>query len=151
MQRNNRTRVYLDTLKCLGLTNLIQETTHIKQQNLGFSMLDHFFKTDPGLYNTNGTIITNASDHFMIFTTRKKLKEEHGTDKVKGRAYSKINKDNLISDLNNNDWDRVFSCEDSETVWGEFKHAFLKILHHAPLKVFGMRDDKTTVDLHGIS
>ena len=41
-QRNIRTRNYLENLKRLGLSNIIRDTTHIKQLNPGFSLIDHF-------------------------------------------------------------------------------------------------------------
>ena len=88
MQNNAKTRTYLDAIKRLGLSNIIQETTHIKQQNLGFSILDHYITSDPQLYLTRGVMITNASDHFIIYATRKKSHEDHPTEKIKGRAYT---------------------------------------------------------------
>ena len=36
---------YRDFLKRIGLTNVIHEVTHIKQHELGFSLIDHYLTT----------------------------------------------------------------------------------------------------------
>ena len=94
--------MYLEALKRLGLSNMINETIHIKQMNLGFSLIDHYIATDPDLYAITGTIVTNASNHFYILATRKKHKQSHEKNKFIGRAYSKVNQDNFVSDVVNN-------------------------------------------------
>ena len=142
-QRNNRVKVYTDGMKQLGLTNIINDTTHIKQMNLGFSLIDHYLMTDVGLHGIAGVIITNASDHFCIYATRKKFTEKHDRSKFKGRAYSKVNRDNFVADIESNDRTEVTNNNDSELAWLNFKEGFLKILFkHAPLKTFTTRDDR---------
>ena len=134
---------YKDAIKRLGLTNLILETTHIKQLNYGFSTLDHYLTTDPKLHDTTGVLMTNVSDHFCIFGTRKKHKEEHEKSPHKWRAYSKVNRDKFILDIENQDWSTVTNTYDSELAWLKFKEIFLNILHkHAPMKTFTTRDDR---------
>ena len=63
--RDNKVKQYSDFLRRIGLKNMIQQVTHIKQQELGYSLIDHYLTTDDNLYNTTGTLPTNASDHFL--------------------------------------------------------------------------------------
>ncbi len=67
LKNDNRTKVYKDFIKRLGLTNLINDVTHIKQLELGFSLIDHFLTTNTEVYCTAGTLPTNASDHFFVY------------------------------------------------------------------------------------
>ena len=89
-QSNIKVKQYKDHLKRLGITNTITQVTHIKQKDLGFSLLDHHLTTDPNLYQQTGVIPTNASDHFFVFSVRKKPKSHHPKSKHTGRAYSKL-------------------------------------------------------------
>ena len=59
-------------MKRLGLTNVITQVTHIKQQEFGFSLIDHYSTTDEDLYGYSGLLAINASDHFFIYAARKK-------------------------------------------------------------------------------
>ena len=117
MTRNAKSRPYLETLKRLGLNNLIKKNIHIKQLNLGFSLLDHFITSNVDLYSTTGMIITNASDHFYIYTTRKKHKEEHPKSKFQGRAYSNVDKDKFNQDIVGHNLESVYNANSSNEAW----------------------------------
>ena len=141
--KNNKVRQYNDHLKRLGLYNTIHQVTHIKQQGMGFSQLDHHLTTDPQLYQLTGVIPTNASDHFFIYTVRKKPKAEHEKSRCVGRAYSKLKPEKFVQEINDHDWTEVLNCRDSDMAWTKFQNDFLNILHnHAPLKTFSDREDR---------
>ena len=141
--RNNRSKTYSDGIKRLGLTNTIKEITHIKNLDYGFSLLDHYLTTDVNLHGTTGVLVTNVSDHFCIFATRKKPKPGHETSDFRGRAYSKLDRDKFIEDMIDTDWTVVTDLNDSEQAWLKFKEMSLTILHkHAPMKTFKTRDDR---------
>ena len=65
--RDTKVKAYNDFLKRIGLKNMINAVTHIKQQELGFSLLDHYLTTDEDLYNVTGSIPTCASDHYFVY------------------------------------------------------------------------------------
>ena len=58
LKKDTKSKMYLTYLKRLGLTNVINQVTHIKNVGLGFSLIDHFLTTDEHLYNTTGAIPT---------------------------------------------------------------------------------------------
>ena len=74
---------------------MINETTHIKEQNP---------TSEPDLYATSGTIMTNASEYFYTFSMKEKHNVIHDKSEFKERAYSKITNDNFISNIENHDW-----------------------------------------------
>ncbi len=74
LKNDVESKQYKDFLKRVGLTNMINVVTHIKQLELGFSLIDHFLTTDEYLYGLTGALPTNASDHFFVFAVRKKTK-----------------------------------------------------------------------------
>ena len=142
-QSNIKTKQYKDHLRRLGLINTITQVTHIKQLDLGFSLLDHHLTTDPYLYQHTGAIATNASDHFFVFTVRKKPKAKHQKSKHTGRAYSKLKPEKFKGEILSHDWNEVMRSDDSNRAWSLFKQAFLQILHdNAPIKTFNDRDDR---------
>ena len=135
--KDNKAKQYIDHLKRLGLYNTIHQVTHIKQQGMGFSQIDHHLTTDPQLYRMTGVIPTNASDHFFIYTVRKKPKAEHEKTKCVGRAYSKLKPDKFVQEISDHDWTAVLNSQNNDIAWITFQHDFLGILHNnAPLKTF---------------
>ena len=128
-QSNPKINTYKRWLRRIGLDSTINEATHIKNLDLGFSAIDHFISTDPHLYNTTGSIPTNASDHFFIFAVRKKLKIKHPKHKFVGRAYSRLDPEKFKTDMENHDWNQVLTTNNSDIAWNLFKSDFLGILH----------------------
>ena len=126
----------------LYLTNVITEVTHIKQQELGFSLIDHYLTTDDDLYGYSGALPTNASDHFFVYAARKKPKVKHPKSKFKGRAYSRLDENEFKQEISNENWEGVLIQPDSDAAWELFRTIFITILHkHAPLKTFNTRRD----------
>ena len=81
LKNDNRTRQYKTFIKRLGFTNVINQVTHIKNQDLGLSLLDHYLTTGPNLYQNTGVIPTNASDHFSFSPSGKSQKLNTGKTK----------------------------------------------------------------------
>ena len=77
MKKHAKSKMYLTFLKRVGLTNVINQVTHIKNVGLGFSPIYHFLTTDEHLYNNTGALPTTASDHYFVYTTRKKPRIKH--------------------------------------------------------------------------
>ncbi len=139
--RNPDNKRYNDFLKRFGLSNMIKGVTHIKNGGLGFSAIDHVLTTNPHIFQTCGTIPSNASDHFPIYGVRKKPYANHPKVPIKSRAYSKINNNNFINDIESQDWSSVL-VENPDTAWSNFKEIFLNTLHkHAPEKTYQSRRD----------
>ncbi len=143
LKKDQKLKQYQDFMKRIGLTNVINEVTHIKQQELGFSLIDHYLTTDSKLYRLSGALPTNASDHVFVYTARKKPKVKHPKSKFKGRAYSRLNENEFKREISEINWFEIIDQTDSNTAWEQFRNKFTKILHkHAPLKTFRTRRDR---------
>ena len=134
---------YIEIIKRLGLTNIINEVTNIEQLELGFSLIDHYLTTNTEVYSNSDTLPTNASDHFYVYANRKKPKTKHPKSKVRGRAYSRLDETKFKEDIANNNWTNIMESHDCDGVWELFCTQFLEILHrHSPTKVFNTRRDR---------
>ena len=107
-------------MKRIGLTNVIN-VTHIKQQELAFSLMDHYLTTNEELYATAGALPTNASDHFFVYTSRKKPKTKHHKSKFKGRAYSRLDEDKFREDIARINWQEIIDDQDCNLAWEQFQ------------------------------
>ena len=86
--------------------------------------------------------MTNARDHYFIFSVTKKIITEHPKLKFQGRAYSRLNKEDFVTDIVNTNWDHILTCQDSDDAWQTFKTEILKVLHkNASIKTFTNRGD----------
>ena len=127
----------------MGLNQTIQDITHISDSTNSMGILDHFVTSDCELYAKTGVIIHGATDHFIIYGTRKKDKVDHPKDMYTGRAYGKLDKNKFKYDIIQHNWDHIYNNNDPEIAWELFKRDFIKILDkHAPHKFFNTRADK---------
>ena len=142
-KRDANIKRYRDCLKRMGLKQLITDATHAPDTNFTLGLLDHFVTSDHELYGKTGVIAHGASDHFLIFNTRKKEKVKHEKDEYTGRAYSKMDTPKFIHEVVSMDWTEVYTTNDSELAWGLFKVKFIELLDkHAPYKTFMSRMDR---------
>ena len=76
-KRDVNVKCYRDSLKRMGFSQTITDMTHISDSHNSLGILDHFVTSDLELYQSTGVIIHGATDHFVIYATRKKHKEDH--------------------------------------------------------------------------
>ena len=142
-KRDINVRRYNDCLKRMGFKQTITNITHISDNGNSKGVLDHFVTSEPDLYAHTGVIVHGATDHFIIFGTRKKAKIDHPKDDYRGRAYGKMDKDKFKYDIITHNGDNVYNSNDPEIAWGIFKKDFVSILDkHAPYKSFYSRRDR---------
>ena len=108
----------------MGFTQTIKDITHISGSTNSVGILDHFITSEPVLYQQTGVVIHGATDHFVVFGTRKKHKEDHPKDQYYGRAYSKPNKEQFKYDVATHSWDEVYKSQNPEIAWNIFKTDF---------------------------
>ena len=139
-RRDAKVKSYLDSIRCMGLTQIIREPTHENTRGDATAILDHFITSEPTLYEQSGVIIVSATAHMPIFASRKKFKEEHPKEKTYSRAYSRLKPDDFCADVDTTDWAFVFEEPDPDKAWSLFKDRFITILDkHAPYKLFNTR------------
>ena len=56
----------------MGLNQTISDFTHVSDATMNLSLIDHFVTSDIDLYRKTGTIAHGATDHYIIYATRKK-------------------------------------------------------------------------------
>ena len=115
----------------------------MRKQQFKLSKLDHFTTTDKELYACSRVITCGATDHYIIFGTRKKPTTEQDKDKYYGRAYGKLDRQKFKYDVLTHDWDAIYTTPNPNEAWNLFKSDFLEILDkHAPYKYFNSRKDR---------
>ena len=142
-RRDPKVRQYLDCIRRMGLTQLINTPTHENQHGAFSAILDHYVTSDGGLYEQRGVLSVSATDHLPIFASRKKFKDAHDIEKTYGRAYSRLKPDVFQTEVASHDWSNVLLEMDPDNAWNIFKVKFIRILDkHAPYKYFNTRTDK---------
>ena len=104
--RATNTKNYLNTCKRLGLTQLVQDFTRVTMMSK--SAIDHIWVSNEELYPRAGVINPGASDHSMVFTSRKrdKLSKEH--EYIECRSYRDFSPMCFQRDVNSIQWDDLF-------------------------------------------
>ncbi len=142
-KRELKSRKYQECLKRMGLTQLITDITHVSDSSLMVSTIDHFITSDRELYNKVGTIVHGATDHMLVFATRKKEYVKHDNERYHGRAYGKMDIPKFIYDVISTSWDNVYTLTDPDRACNTFKVKFIsKLDTHAPYKFFNSRKDR---------
>ena len=142
-RRDARVKQYLDSIRRMGLSQIINNPTYEHHNGQFSAILDHFVTSDVALYQQHGVLNVSATDHLPIFASRKKEKEEHDKDKFYGRAYSRLIPEKFAEDVLTKNWDDVLNAQDPDIAWDLFKTRFVSILNkHAPYKYFFSRKDK---------
>ena len=74
MKRNSNTKKYEDCLHTLQLQQIIQHPTRLTDRTS--TLIDHISVNRTEMYYTSGTLELGISDHSLIYTARKKYKED---------------------------------------------------------------------------
>ena len=124
-----------------GLKQLI--TTHTRLTNRGGSCID-WILTDCPYVSHSGTLDDLVSDHFTIFSIRKKAREII-TKKWKSiRIYKNFDKVAFTALLCNNDWNLYYTVDDVDILWQTIYSRIIEILAvMCPYKNVCLRDPKT--------
>ncbi len=142
-KRDLNVRKYKESLRRMGLNQTICDFTHVSDTTMNLSLIDHFVTSDIELYSNSGTIPHGATDHYLVYATRKKAHVKHETDVYKGRAYGKMDKVKFCYDIITNNWDDVYNEMNPNQVWINFKAKFVETIDkHAPYKYFNSRKDR---------
>ena len=133
LKRNADTKRYHEFMRRHGLSNMIKLPTCYSATALGASLVDHYLTNDEHLYSQSGVCPISLSDHYMIFSARKKFKVK--TDKIhlKVRKYKGMDSIAFINDLKNDNWDPCLASLNPSVSWDLFIDIFTRVLDkHAP-------------------
>lgn len=129
----NETDRYLNILATNGYLSQLKRPTRIgKKSN---SCLDHFFvKAKPGTDQTAFIVNTQISDHYPIILN---IRTEKRTpyEKQHSCVNYKINLENLKQNLENQNWNEVYSCVNAETATDTFINHLKNLINQNSEKV----------------
>ena len=106
------------------------------------SSIDDILVSNSEYYYQHGTVATGDTDHILIYTARKKQKQQSETCFIHGRSYSKFNPVLFQRDCIFADWTSVINNNDINTAWNNFLVILHKILDkHVPKKKMTVSED----------
>ena len=116
------TQKYLETLHNNGFLQIIKKATRIQGPNI--SNIDHIFIKNFNNIPTNGTIISDMSDHFINFI---QLNDDNKgpTNKIKlSRNFCETNMIGMRNALEQITWNNVLALDDVNNAFEEFWSTF---------------------------
>ena len=117
-----------------GFSQLITQPTRVCETTQ--TTIDLILTSDRSRISSKGVIACGLSDHYMIFCTRKKLKQKAGCHKtVISRDLKNYSSEAFNLELESLDWSDELSGTQVEETWLGFKNKFSAILNDlAPLR-----------------
>ena len=87
------------------------------------------------MYSNNGVVISNFSDHRMVFTGRKSVRPKRESKFIEARSFRKFDENAFVADLSDVNWSEVCEAETPKQGWDLFLGLFLPVCDkHAPVK-----------------
>ena len=124
---------YRDVLNILHLNQIMKEDTRIT--NTTNTLIDHINVNRTEMYYKCGSLDLGISDHNLIYTARKKFKEESDTSFIWTRSYRKYNKELFSRDVNRTCWNFILDTRDINTAVKQFMQTITSIIdRYAPFK-----------------
>ena len=103
-------------------------------------LIDHLITNNNDFYNISGC---GLSDHFLVFTTRKRLTPKFNTSYFWGRSYRNYNDNLFYLDVLSVNWLYLYSMDDIDTATEYFTKVLLDIINiHAPIKCIKCRSEQ---------
>ena len=129
------TKHFLDTMFSLGLCPLISKPSRITSNSA--TLIDNIFTNELKHENISGLVLNDISDHLPVFTWYGcKVKSHNDQPTVYKRNIDSESLQSLISDLEMQAWEEVYSQEDANLCYNAFLHTFKSLLDkHCPMSV----------------
>ena len=111
-------------------------TTPTRESKSSSSLIDHICTNSSEKVSQSGVIESGISDHFIIFCTRKRIREYIGKHKsINIRSLKNYNEEIYRENLRHTDWTPVYSSYDSNDTVEKFNTILTQIIDdNAPLK-----------------
>ena len=135
MLKNSRLKEkYIKLLESNNFKQIITSPT--RETKSSSSLIDHICTNSSEKVSQSGVIESGLSDHFIIFCTRKKVREHNGKHKnINIRSLKNYNQDTFRGNLRDIDWTPVYSSFDSNDTVEKFNIILTQIIvDNEPLK-----------------
>ena len=107
LKRNTDTTKYKDCLHTLPLQQLVKDPTRLTDRTR--TLIDHINVNHTEMYYTAGSSELGISDHSLVYTVRKKYKEDNETFYVWTRSNREYDKKRFRTEVERTCWDFVTS------------------------------------------
>ena len=132
LKKTSVTREYLNLLQSEGFSQLIFEATRITGNSQ--SCIDHIF-TNISTSCSSGSLAVEIADHLPVFTILYDPKFSPFLDYFEFRDFRDFQRDSFKFDLQRENWDSIYKCNEVNESYSRFLHIFNKVSNtHAPLK-----------------
>ena len=136
------------TMKSLGLSQLVKETTRPSQTNGRdtSTLIDLIFTNSDAVANVK-LLDINISDHLAVMVTRKKSYIKPTKVEFKGRSYRNYVKEDFQDNLGNHNWDNFYTLNDPNALWLYMREIITNTINPmCPLKHFYSSRSPRTLD-----
>ncbi len=133
-QNSARVKLLKEFYQTNCLSQLIMEATRTTDRSS--TLIDHVYMNRPEMYFQAGVYEAGIADHSLVYTARKKWKDEETTEYVWARSYRKYETNKYRQDIESADWSSVTEEElDVNRATINFYKIPLTIIDkHAPYK-----------------
>ena len=132
-KRGGDVKKYRALLNTLHLTQIIKNYTRLTDMTQ--TIIDHIGVNRTEMYYSSGTIELGISDHNLIYTVRKKYKEETDTSYIWTRSYHKYDKDLFRRDIERTCWDFILNITTLDLAIDKCMNTLTKVFDkYAPYK-----------------
>ena len=139
--KTNDNKEIKDIIKLYGLTQLVKKPTRITQETS--SLIDIIATNEPSNISFNDVIPTSISDHDMVCCVRKLNSFYFSPKTIHCRNYRKYNKELMINEINETDWEQLYACDDVNIALTWFTKTVSYIFNkHAPSMTKKIRGKK---------
>ena len=139
-KKDDSSKKLLETMTQLGFINMIKTPTRFSDSKN--SCIDHLYTNSDVIFKS-GVLNVNISDHEMIYTIRKKVKQKSDKSEFSGRSYRNYNSAVFSEALNRLDWTDFYNQENPNNIWRLFYENISKIIEQlCPLKKFKIKKYK---------
>lgn len=104
-------------MEIFNLTQIITDPT--REARDSSTLIDHIYVNHPKLYSSRGMLPIGLSDHHLVYSVRRKFKNEQKLDHVyaKYRDQKKLSVHDFINDLKAVDWNSLRLLSEIDSMW----------------------------------
>ena len=133
LKKTSVSREYLNLSQSEGFSQLIFEATPSRITENSQSCIDHI--TNISTSCSSGSLAVEIADHLPVFTILCDPKFSPFPDYFEFRDFRDFQRDHFKFDLQRENWDSIYKCNEVNESYSRFLHIFNKVSNiHAPLK-----------------
>ena len=125
LKKTSVSREYLNLLQSEGFSPMIFEATRITENSQ--SCIDHIF-ANISTSCSSGSLAVEIADHLPVFTILHYPKLSPFPDYFEFRDFRDFQRDNFKFDLQRENWDSIYKCNEVNESYSRFLHILTKLV-----------------------